>query len=69
MRYVMAAVAVITCPCHLPILLAVLTGSALGAVVQEYMVLSVLALTALFLASAWSAIRLFSRDDAAQGAR
>lgn len=68
MRSVMAAVAVFTCPCHLPILLAVLAGSTLG-VVQEYMVLSVLALTALFVASAWTALQLFSRDDAAQGAR
>lgn len=62
MRYLMAALAVVTCPCHLPILLAVLGSTALGAAMSEYVGLTVLALSALFVVSAWSAVRMFSRD-------
>lgn len=61
MRYVMAALAVVTCPCHLPILLAVLGGTALGGVLSEHPGLAVIALTVLFVTSAWSAVHLFSR--------
>lgn len=62
MRYAMTAVAVITCPCHLPILAAVLGGTALGAAITEHMGIAVVVLTALFIASAWNAVRLFSRN-------
>lgn len=62
MRYLIAAIAVLTCPCHLPILLAVLSGTALGALVSEHQGLAVIALTGLFLASAWGAVHLFSRE-------
>ncbi len=58
----MAAIAVLTCPCHLPILMAVLSGTALGALVSEHQGLAAIALTGLFLASAWGAVHLFSRD-------
>jgi mercuric ion transport protein len=57
----MAAIAVLTCPCHLPILLVVLGGTALGAVVSEHLGLAVIALTVLFVTSAWTAVSLFSR--------
>jgi mercuric ion transport protein len=71
MRYLMAAVAVITCPCHLPILAAVLGGTALGAGITEHLGITLAVLTALFIASAWSAVRLFSRDPqkTSRGAR
>jgi len=62
MRYLMAAVAVITCPCHLPILAAVLGGTVLGAAITEHMGIALAVLAALFIASAWSTVRLFSRD-------
>ena len=62
MRYLLAAVAVITCPCHLPILAAVLGGTVVGAAITEHIGIAVVVLTALFIASAWSAVRLFSRD-------
>ncbi len=62
MRYLMAAVAVLTCPCHLPILLVALSGTAAGALVSEHQGLAAIGLTALFLASAWGAVRLFRRD-------
>lgn len=59
----MAAIAVITCPCHVPILAAVLGGTVLGATITEHLGIAVAVLTALFMASAWSAVRLFSRDQ------
>jgi mercuric ion transport protein len=60
-RYLMAAVAVVTCPCHLPILIAVLSGTALGALLFEHLGWTVLVLTVLFVGSAWAALRLFSK--------
>lgn len=62
MRYLMAAVAVLTCPCHLPLLAAVLAGTALGGVLTEHMGIALAVLAVLFVASAWSAVRLFSRE-------
>lgn len=61
MRYLTAAIAVLTCPCHLPILVVVLGGTALGAVVSEHQGLAAIALTVLFVPSAWSAVHLFKR--------
>lgn len=63
MRYLMAALAVLTCPCHLPILLAVLGGTAAGAALSQYVGLALVAMTLLFLASAWAAIRLFAGQN------
>jgi mercuric ion transport protein len=60
-RYLMAAVAVVTCPCHLPLLIVALSGTALGAVLFEHWGWTVLAFTALFVGSAWAAVRLFSK--------
>jgi mercuric ion transport protein len=36
-RYLMAALAIVTCPCHLPVLLVLLGGTALGAVLSEHL--------------------------------
>ncbi|MBI2455710.1 MAG: mercury resistance protein [candidate division NC10 bacterium] len=57
----MAAVAVVTCPCHLPILIAVLSGTAVGALLLEHWGWAALTLTALFVGSGWAAVRLFSK--------
>lgn len=62
----MAAVAVVTCPCHLPILLAVLAGTTAGAALSEHVGLALVAMTVLFVASAWAAIRLFRGQDRAR---
>ena len=58
----MAAVAVLTCPCHLPVLAVLLAGTALGGLLAEHIGIALAVLTVLFIASAWSAVRLFSRD-------
>ena len=62
MRYVMATVAVLVCPCHLPIWLALLSGTALAGAISDNMGVAVVALTVLFIASAWVALRLFTRE-------
>lgn len=58
----MAAVALVTCPCHLLILVAVLGGTALGAAITNHMGIALAVLSVLFIASAWSAVHLFSRE-------
>ncbi len=65
MRYVMAAMAVVACPCHLPIWLALLSGTALAGVISDHLGLAFAALTLLFVVSAWAAVRLFSRNGRA----
>lgn len=55
--------AVVTCPCHLPLLLAVLGGTALGAALSEHMMIAIVAFTILFVLSASAALHLFSRQQ------
>ena len=62
MRYLVAALAVVTCPCHLPIWLALLSGTALAGVISDRMGFAFVALTLLFVVSAWAAVRMFSRE-------
>lgn len=62
MRYVTAAVAILACPCHLPIWLALLSGTALAGAISDHLGVAVVALTVLFIASAWTAVRLFSAE-------
>jgi len=62
MRYVMAALALITCPCHLAVLLLALGGTAVGAALAEHTGLTALTMTGLFVVSAWGAVRAFSRE-------
>lgn len=61
MRYLTTAIAILACPCHLPIWLALLGGTALGAGLSEHMMIAVLTLTILFVISASAALHLFSR--------
>lgn len=62
MRYLMAAIAVLACPCHLPIWLALLSGTALAGVLSDHIGPAFVALTLAFVGSAWAAVRLFSRQ-------
>ncbi len=55
--YVLLGLAVLTCPCHLPILLALLAGTGLAGVVGRHFGLVFGALTAMFLASLWLGLR------------
>jgi mercuric ion transport protein len=49
--------AAITCPCHLLILAAVLSGTALGALLQEHFKLLLLLFSLLFALSLWALTR------------
>jgi mercuric ion transport protein len=61
----MAALAIVACPCHLPLLLVLLGGTALGAVLSEHMAIAFITFTALFVLSAWAALRTFSHSGPA----
>jgi mercuric ion transport protein len=52
--------AVVTCPCHLPILAVVLSGTALGALLQEHFTLTLVLFSALFLLSLWAVTHALS---------
>lgn len=58
MTYVMGTIAVLTCPCHLPILTALLSGTAAGAFLADNLVLAAVLLLAVFLISARATWRL-----------
>lgn len=67
MRYLMAAVAVLTCPCHLPIWFALLAGTSFGAAASQYVGAAFVATSILFVASAWAALRFFAQQRQSGG--
>lgn len=64
MTYFMGAIAVLTCPCHLPILILLFSGTAMGAFLQENTGLAVLFLLPIFLLSAIATWRLLDKNAA-----
>lgn len=67
--YVWGALAVLTCPCHLPLLAAVLAGTTAGAVIGENLGMAVVAATGLFALFLTQAIRAFKQRARALGDR
>lgn len=63
MTYFTGAIAMLTCPCHLPILLLLLSGTAAGAFLSENLGLAVLILLPIFLSSAIATWRLLDKSD------
>lgn len=61
--YFMGAIAVLTCPCHLPILILVLSGTAAGAFLQANLGLAILILLPIFLLSAFATWRLLDKKE------
>ena len=57
--YLWGALAVLTCPCHLPILAIVLAGTTAGAFIGEYWGIAALTLTDLFILSVTRLLRVF----------
>ncbi|MBI4610253.1 MAG: mercury resistance protein [Candidatus Rokubacteria bacterium] len=49
--YVLLGLAVVTCPCHLPILLLVLAGTGLAGALSQYFGLAFLTLSVIFIVS------------------
>lgn len=56
--YFMGAVAFLTCPCHLPVLLILLSGTAVGGLMADNLGLSLLLFLMVFLLSARATWRL-----------
>ncbi len=59
--YLWGALAVLTCPCHLPILAAVLAGTTAGAFIGAHWGVAAIALTGLFVLSVVRVLRAFKR--------
>ena len=57
--YAWGALAVLTCPCHLPILAAVLAGTTAGAFIGAHWGIAAIALTGLFVLSVMRVLRAF----------
>ncbi|QPQ89172.1 broad-spectrum mercury transporter MerE (plasmid) [Burkholderia gladioli] len=53
------ALAALTCPCHLPVVLLALSGTAAGALVSQHKGIAVVVLLALFALSLTRALRTF----------
>lgn len=63
LTYIMGAVTFLTCPCHLPILLALLSGTAAGAYMAANWENVILFLLLIFLLSAYSTWRLLDMKE------
>ena len=61
-RSLWTTVAVVACPCHLPILIGVLAGTAAGAALGRHWAWALAGLVALFLVSALQAWRAWSQE-------
>ena len=58
------AAAFFTCPCHLPVYLALFGGTALGAYLAEYIWLSAAVLSVVFLFSLFAGVRMIKAREA-----
>jgi len=59
----MAALAFLTCPCHLPILLLLLSGTAAGTFLSQNLALAFMLLLPVFLLSAVATWRLLDKKE------
>lgn len=57
--YTWGVVAALTCPCHLPVLAAVLAGTTAGTFIGQHWGIAAMALTGLFVLSLMRALRAF----------
>lgn len=57
--YAWGGLAALTCPCHLPLLAAVLAGTSVGAFIGDHLGVAVVALLGLFLLALTRAIQAF----------
>ncbi len=60
--YVNLAIAALTCPCHVPIYLAVLGGTAFGVFLRDNILLLILGLTAVFFLTLTRGLKLVNKD-------
>lgn len=62
-RLLWGSLAVLTCPCHIPILIFLFSGTAFGAFLSDHIVVAVVVLVVLFLICLGAAMRLPVHDD------
>ena len=56
-RVLSLGLAIVTCPCHIPILLVLLAGTALGAWLQHYIVVAILAMSGVFVLTLYYGVK------------
>ena len=59
--YANLVIAGLTCPCHVPIIIAVLGGTAFGAFLRNNILLLILTLTAIFLFTLFKGLKLINQ--------
>ncbi len=60
--YINLAIAALTCPCHVPVYLAVLGGTAFGVFMKDNIILLILGLSAIFLLTLTRGLKLVNAD-------
>ncbi|MBI1893000.1 MAG: mercury resistance protein [Candidatus Rokubacteria bacterium] len=60
--YLLLGLAFLTCPCHLPVLLAVLAGTGLAGVLSQYWELAIVTLSVVFVASLLWGLKVLKRE-------
>ena len=60
--YINLAIAALTCPCHLPVYLAIFGGTALGVFLRDNIFLLILGLAAIFLLTLTRGLKLVNAD-------
>ncbi|MFQ5853318.1 MAG: mercury resistance protein [Candidatus Binatia bacterium] len=60
--YVNLVIAAFTCPCHVPILLAISGGTALGVFLRDNIFLLILGLTVVFLPTLFRGLKLINEE-------
>ena len=60
--YISLAIAALTCPCHLPIYLAIFGGTALGVFLRDNILLLIFGLAAIFLLTLTRGLKLIKQD-------
>jgi len=60
--YISLAIAALTCPCHLPIYLAIFGGTALGVFLRDNILLLIFGLAAIFLLTLTRGLKLIRED-------
>ncbi len=61
--YINLAIAAFTCPCHVPIFLVILGGTAFGIFLRDNIFLIILGLTAIFLLTFTRGVKLIKEDE------
>ncbi|MFQ5851897.1 MAG: mercury resistance protein [Candidatus Binatia bacterium] len=60
--YVNLAIAALTCPCHVPIYLLILGGTAFGVFLRDNVLLLILGLTVIFLPTLFRGLKLVNEE-------